>query len=84
MEIKKDQEKTLSKLYEGREETLKEGSRIGPMKVIKIQKILRRDQIAWKYYVSEIRKGRTADQISIDELRGVGVKERTIKELVNL
>lgn len=80
----KAQEETLSKLYEGREEVLAAGIRVGPMKIIKIQKILRRDLVAWAYYKQEIGKGRTADQITVEELELAGVKERTIRDLSSL
>jgi len=81
----KSQDKTVGKLYEGREDLLDKGtSRIGPMTIIKIQKILRRDRKAFAYYIREIGKGRTADMISVDELRAAGAKEKTIESLSGL
>jgi len=80
---KKQQEK-LSELYEGREELLGKGIKIGPMKIIKIRNILQRDKKALSYYIREIGKGRTADQITLEELKSAGAKERTIISLSQL
>ena len=80
----KGQADKLSKLYEGREDLLNKGKKIGPMKMIKIQRIFQRDKKALAYYIVEIEKGRTADQITIEELREAGAKERTIKQLMEL
>jgi len=82
---KQSQDKKVNELYEGREELLKEGTkRLGPMKIRKIQMILLRDKKALAYYMAEIQRGRTADQITMEELKQAGVKQKTIDKLMEL
>lgn len=76
--------KELNKIYEGKEEELKQGMKeLTPMKRIKLTMALKNDPKAFFFLKNEIAKGRTPDQISLDEFKKAGAKNKTIQILFN-